>query len=201
MGGITGYAGGQLGGYLQAPLSSIYGNVASPVLREMLMQGSVGIATGFTLNTAMAKINGASWGDALSSGVNGATWGAVTGFASGALTGFRTAYKEGYDPYSGKPKYQFKLNESEGATQIYDVAYDSKKFLIGGEMEMNNKVLSIKGFDIDGGSTNQLGVKGVREFTNSFGKYMKANEVHIYGAKRTTGANPGKLSIYRQKIK
>lgn len=102
MGGITGWAGGQLGNYLQKPLTSLYGNISSPVLKEMLMQGSVGIGTGFTLNTAMAKINGASWDDAFSAGIDGATWGLVTGLSSGAVKGFRYARENKISPFSGK---------------------------------------------------------------------------------------------------
>lgn len=201
MGGLTGAVSAGVGGMVQTPLNSAFSGIASPVLRQSLIQGSVGTASGFVTNGAMAKINGSSWGEALSAGGNGAIWGATFGFANGAVTGLRYAYKEGYDPWNGEAKYQFKENMSEGNLKLYDVAYDGKKFLIGGEMEVNNKVLSIKNFDIDGGSTNQLGVKGVRDFANSFGKYQNVNEVRIYGAPRTTGANPGKISVYTHKVK
>ncbi|MFV0531040.1 MAG: hypothetical protein ACK5MD_06340 [Flavobacteriales bacterium] len=52
----------------------------------------------------------------------------------------------------------------------------------------------IKNFDIDGKSTNKLGVSGLRDLIFEFGKQQKVNKVIIEGAPRTTGANPGKVT-------
>lgn len=102
MGGITGAISSGVGGLVQAPLNSAFSGVASPVLRQSLMQGSVGTVSGFVTNGAMAKINGSSWEEALSAGGEGAIWGATFGFAGGAANGFRYAYKECLSPWTGK---------------------------------------------------------------------------------------------------
>ena len=46
----------------------------------------------------------------------------------------------------------------------------------------------------DGNLTNKLGVKGVKNLVNDFGKELGVHKVIIQGAKRTTGANPGKIT-------
>ncbi|WP_146212817.1 RHS repeat-associated core domain-containing protein [Dysgonomonas alginatilytica] len=104
MGGITGAISAGVGGLVQAPLNSAFSGIASPVLRQSLIQSSVGTASGFVTNTTMAKINGSNWGEALSAGRDGAIWGATFGFAGGAVTGLRYARKEGLSPWTGRDK-------------------------------------------------------------------------------------------------
>lgn len=53
--------------------------------------------------------------------------------------------------------------------------------------------MTIKNFDIDGKLTNQLGKANLKNIINQFGKQQGVKEVIIEGAKRTTGANPGRL--------
>lgn len=60
--------------------------------------------------------------------------------------------------------------------------------------------MTIKNLDIDGKLTNELGWKGVRDLIKAFGKEQRVKEVIIEGAKRTTGANPGKITKLTIKI-
>ena len=39
-----------------------------------------------------------------------------------------------------------------------------------------------------------MGYKGVKDVIDSFGKEQNVKEVIIYRARRTTGANPGKIT-------
>ena len=48
--------------------------------------------------------------------------------------------------------------------------------------------------------TNELGWRGVKDLMKAFGKEHKATEVIIEGAKRTTGANSGKITKLSIKI-
>jgi hypothetical protein len=63
----------------------------------------------------------------------------------------------------------------------------------GGDITKTDDVLTIKNFDIDGKLTNKLGGPNLKKIINQFGKQQGVKEVVIEGAKRTTGANPGRL--------
>ncbi|MDL2214721.1 hypothetical protein LJC00_00845 [Dysgonomonas sp. OttesenSCG-928-M03] len=52
----------------------------------------------------MAKINGASWSEAFSEGVDGAVFGAATGAATSTASWLRHAHREGLNPWTGKDK-------------------------------------------------------------------------------------------------
>jgi len=41
--------------------------------------------------------------------------------------------------------------------------------------------------------TNELGIKGIKELMSEFGRSQGVSKVVVEGAKRTTGANPGRL--------
>ena len=63
----------------------------------------------------------------------------------------------------------------------------------GGTFSKADDVLTIRQFDIDGGLTNKVGIKGLKDIINEFGKSKGVSRVVVEGAKRTTGANPGRL--------
>jgi len=86
----------------------------------------------------------------------------------------------------------FNLTAKEGSLEFYSTKIGDNVIEFGGEMSKTKDVLTIKGFDIDGGLTNKIGVAGLKEIINNFGKQQGVNKVIIEGAKRTTGANPGK---------
>ena len=54
-------------------------------------------------------------------------------------------------------------------------------------------ILTINNFDIDGALTNELGIRGIRDIVTDFGRQQGVKQVIIKGAKRTTGASPGKI--------
>ena len=63
----------------------------------------------------------------------------------------------------------------------------------GGNFSKSNGTLTIKNFDIDGALTNKLGVRGIKDIIIDFGKQQGVKQVIIEGAKRTTGAKPGRI--------
>ena len=103
MGGATSYIGGNLGSYLAKPIGKLTEGIASPILKEVLTQGTLNSATGFGLGTAMALGSGADLGEALKQGGQGAALGLMTGVLSGTAEGIRIGIKEGIDPFTGKP--------------------------------------------------------------------------------------------------
>ncbi len=102
MGGITSYLGGSLGNYLAKPISKLTEGISSPILKEVLTQGTLNSATGFGLGTAMALGSGADLGDALKQGTQSAALGFMTGVLSGSAEGIKNGIKEGIDPFTGK---------------------------------------------------------------------------------------------------
>ena len=129
------------------------------------------------------------------------TFGFGSGFAWGAGNQMYSNWANNRGIFTGKNKTQFRLTDVDGKLRIYEVTSENNKYSIGGDMEINNNILSIKGVSIDGNSTNQLGPSGVRDLANSFGKFMNVKEVHFQGSPRTTGANPGKMSTYKHVVK
>jgi hypothetical protein len=63
----------------------------------------------------------------------------------------------------------------------------------GGIFSKYNGTLTIKNFDVDGALTNRLGIRGIKDIVADLGRQQGVNQVIIQGAKRTTGANPGKF--------
>lgn len=93
----------------------------------------------------------------------------------------------------GLAKYSFKVSAKEGDVIFYTTKIGDDVIEFGGTFSKADDVLTIKGFDIDGGLTNKLGVKVLKEIMNDFGKSEGVSKIVVEGAKRTTGANPGRL--------
>ena len=88
----------------------------------------------------------------------------------------------------------FNIVDQEGDLIIYSTEIGDKVITFGGDItKTEDGVLTIKNFDIDGKLTNQLGKANLEKIINQFGKQQGVKEVIIEGAKRTTGANPGRL--------
>ncbi|WP_200814367.1 ribonuclease domain-containing protein [Parabacteroides sp. Marseille-P3160] len=104
MGGASAFLGGQLGNLLAKPISSLTSDIASPVLREALRQGALNATTSFGLTTGMAKLNGASWKDALSAGGKAALMNGGIGMMTGAATGIKSARENNQNPWTGENK-------------------------------------------------------------------------------------------------
>lgn len=90
-------------------------------------------------------------------------------------------------------KYLFKVTAKEGDIIFYSIKVGEEIIEFGGEFKKADDVLTIKNFDIDGKLTNKLGIKNLKNIMNEFGKQQGVSKVVVEGAKRTTGANPGRL--------
>lgn len=89
MGGATSYLGGNLGSYLAKPISKLTEGIASPILKEVLTQGTLNATTGFGLGTAMALGSGADLGEALKQGGQSAALGLTSGVMNGLAKGIK----------------------------------------------------------------------------------------------------------------
>jgi len=99
-----------------------------------------------------------------------------------------------------KTAKNFVVSAKEGNLIFYTTKVLDETIEFGGEFSKSKGVLTIRNLDIDGKLTNKLGVKGVRDLIKAFAKEQKVKEVVIEGAKRTTGANPGKITKITIKV-
>ena len=103
MGGATSYLGGNLGSYFAKPISKLTEGIASPILKEVLTQGTLNSATGFGLGTALALGSGADLGEALKQGSQSAALGLMSGIMNGTAKGYQTARQNKISPWNGEP--------------------------------------------------------------------------------------------------
>lgn len=87
----------------------------------------------------------------------------------------------------------FTIVDQEGDLIIYSTKVGDEVVTFGGNITKENGSLIIKNFDVDGNLTNMLGIRGLKEIIKDFGAQQGVQKVIIEGAKRTTGANPGKV--------
>jgi RHS repeat-associated protein len=87
----------------------------------------------------------------------------------------------------------FTQTAKEGDLILYATKIGDDVIEFGGNFSKSNGTLTIKNFDIDGALTNKLGIRGIKDIVTDFGRQQGVNQVIIQGAKRTTGANPGKI--------
>ena len=87
----------------------------------------------------------------------------------------------------------FTQTAKEGDLLFYSTKIGDDVIEFGGNFSKSNGSLTIKNFDIDGALTNKLGIRGIKDVITDFGRQQGVNQVIIQGAKRTTGANPGKI--------
>lgn len=90
-------------------------------------------------------------------------------------------------------KYTFKVVAKDDDVVIFSTKVGDDIVEFGGNVSRQGNTLTIKNFDIDAELTNKIGIKGLKELINDFGKSQGVDKVIIEGAKRTTGANPGKM--------
>lgn len=87
----------------------------------------------------------------------------------------------------------FTQTAKDGDLLFYSTKIGDNVIEFGGNFSKSNGTLTIKNFDIDGALTNKLGIRGIKDIVTDFGRQQGVNQVIIQGAKRTTGANPGKI--------
>jgi len=93
-------------------------------------------------------------------------------------------------------KYLFTKTIEQDNLIFYSTKVGDETIEFGGYMTKTEDVLNIKGFDIENANLkNKLGVKGINEIIQAFGKDQNVNKIIIEGARRTTGANPGRRPI------
>ena len=102
MGAGMSYIGSQVSGFISPYTSKLFSGIGGQAVQQSLTQGITGSATGFTMSTGLALLNGESWNDALKEGGKGAALGFGIGFSNGLATGMREAYKVGENPWTGK---------------------------------------------------------------------------------------------------
>ncbi|WP_062176606.1 RHS repeat domain-containing protein [Dysgonomonas macrotermitis] len=102
MGGVTSAISAGVGNLVNGAMNSAFGSIASPVLRQALIQGGTGGVTSFVVAGTMTKINGGSWSDAWSAAKDGLIWGTSIGTAAGSANGYINALKGGVNPWTGK---------------------------------------------------------------------------------------------------
>lgn len=88
----------------------------------------------------------------------------------------------------------FSIVDREGDLIIYSTKIGVEVIIFSGNItKTEDGVMTIKNLDVDGKLTNELGGPNLKKIINQFDKQQGVKEVIIEGAKRTTGANPGRL--------
>ena len=90
-------------------------------------------------------------------------------------------------------KMTFNLVDKEGDLAIYSTKVGNEVIKFGGDFTKSDGVLTIKNFDVEGSSANQLGRNTIKQIMNEFGKMQDVSKIVVEG-KRTTGAKPGKTT-------
>ncbi|MEJ5996014.1 RHS repeat-associated core domain-containing protein [Pedobacter sp. Du54] len=93
----------------------------------------------------------------------------------------------------GFQNYTFTQTAKDGNLLLYSTKIGNDVIEFGGDFSKSKGVLTIGNFDIDGNLNNKLGFKALSDIIKAFGKSQGVEKVIIQGAKRTTGANPGKV--------
>lgn len=94
-------------------VSGYLGSIASPVLRNTLIQATTGATVGFAIGTGSSLLTGSSFGEALAAGGKNAAFGFTTGAVFGGVTGYKDAVKNHHNPWTGK--YEFDVSPVETA--------------------------------------------------------------------------------------
>ena len=103
-GAITGYVGGKLADKLTPYVSKYISNMFDgPVLQDMVTNGVVSGATGFTVGAGWTALNGGSFEESMQGGWNSAKVGFAVGGATGSFAGWQRARVEDVSPWTGKP--------------------------------------------------------------------------------------------------
>jgi len=102
------------GKYLRGPLNNAFSRIENDILRNVLIDGTTGGITGFGTGAGMAKLNGASWSEAVKSGLKGAGTGAAIGTASGAARGYLESRTQGNRGYRYVTEGEIKAIEETG---------------------------------------------------------------------------------------
>lgn len=88
----------------------------------------------------------------------------------------------------------FAVTDSEDDTAILSHDYGGETIEIGGDFSFDGDTLTINNFDVEGSSSNNLGIKGIRAIMKTLGTELGVKTIITNGVPRTTGANPGKVT-------
>ena len=102
MGAGMSYLGGQVSDLISPYVSNLTSGIGGQAVQQGLSQAITNSATGFTINAGSAWFQGASFKEGLKEGGKGALMSFGIGFSSGLVTGMRSAYKAGENPWTGK---------------------------------------------------------------------------------------------------
>lgn len=88
----------------------------------------------------------------------------------------------------------FSLVDQEDNTGIFSTEFGSETIEIGGDFSLDGDVLTIDNFDVEGSSSNKVGIGGIRSIMKTLGTELGVKTINVNGVPRTTGANPGKTT-------
>lgn len=127
VGGTTSYIGANAGGWLGPTMERLYGNIASPVLRQALMNGTSSSLIGYTGGFIAGYAETGDLSQANSAGLTAGIIGLNTGVISGGIAGYKYARRLGVDPWSGEiPKIQIDKLEYERLVDLAKAEYPKK---------------------------------------------------------------------------
>ena len=186
MGGATSYLGGNLGSYFAKPISKLTEGIASPILKEVLTQGTLNSATGFGLGTAMALGSGADLGEALKQGGQSAALGLMSGIMNGTADGIKAARDAGKNPWKSDIKNKENNNTSKHATERTQERGISQSNI---DDALNNplKVTDVK-YDSQGRpSIKYIGTNATVVVNPTTGKIITVHGTHTKNVKKLRG--------------
>lgn len=186
IGGATSYLGGSLGSYLAKPISKLTEGIASPILKEVLTQGTLNSATGFGLGTAMALGSGADLGEALKQGGQSAALGLMSGVISGTADGIKAVRDAGKSPWKSDIKNKENNNTSKHATERAQERGISQSNI---DDALNNplKVTDVK-YDSQGRpSIKYIGTNATVVVNPTTGKIITVHGTHTKDVKKLGG--------------
>lgn len=89
-------------------------------------------------------------------------------------------------------RFEFEWDDSEGDVVIASIWVPEGLITVIAEAELNEKIIILKGFHIQGLEANQLGVARLRTIGRYVLETVNYDELIIEGARRTTGASQGR---------
>jgi RHS repeat-associated protein len=110
IGGCTAEAGQALGKVVGPGIKDFTSTLTkSPVLQQVLNQGTTNAISGFSIGTGLSLLNGKSFDDALGNGAESGLMGFGIGAVNGVVSGIQDANKHNVNPWTGelKPVYHY----------------------------------------------------------------------------------------------
>lgn len=179
--GTTSYIGANAGGWLGPTMERLYGNVASPVLRQALMTGTSSTIIGYTGGFISGYAETGDLSQANSAGLTAAVIGLNTGTISGGIAGYKYARRLGVNPWSGEiSKFEIDKLEYEKLVNLAKAEYPKK----AGKLEFHHIDPKYMGGDPKG-TTVAIDAAYHQKITNEFRKYHPYNKGKLPDGQRT----------------